>query len=194
VPLLWNIYGVSTVNWAGAVTWIMPAHMHISLQVLSTAGGPPSNTVVTPGTQGMVVAGTQGIGVRTPSAAAVAAATVGLAGLEHIPNEGTLAKGMLSMMFAAGMPPAITQFTGRTCSAPGAAPKLHESIVPLVTCRDICFPDGSATSYQQATSLTPGTADFFIRDRAKKHNGVRRNSCACTYLVVCLDVSGGAWS
>ena len=42
---------------------------------------------------GAAVAGRQGIGVRTPSAAAVAAATIGLAGLEHMPNGATFTIG-----------------------------------------------------------------------------------------------------
>jgi hypothetical protein len=48
--------------------------------VLFSAGIPPISTVGEPGAQGVVVAGMHGIGVSTPSAAAVAAATVGLAG------------------------------------------------------------------------------------------------------------------
>lgn len=63
-----------------------PPQLHISLQVLSTAGIPPINTVGIPGIHGAAVAGTQGIGVSTPNAAAVAEATVGFAMLEHIPK------------------------------------------------------------------------------------------------------------
>ena len=44
---------------------------------------------VAPGVQGAST-GTQGIGVRTPSAAVVAAATDGLASDRHIPKVGTL--------------------------------------------------------------------------------------------------------
>ncbi len=49
-------------------------------------------TIGAPGAHGAEVAGTQGIGVSTPSAAAVAAATVGFAREEHIP------KGMMFFM------------------------------------------------------------------------------------------------
>jgi hypothetical protein len=51
-------------------------------------------TVAEPGTQGAGVTGTQGIGVKTPSAAAVAAATVGFASDWHIPKGGMFAIGM----------------------------------------------------------------------------------------------------
>ena len=44
------------------------------------------NTVGDPGAQGVVVAGMHGIGVRTPRAAVVAAATVGFDGAEHMPK------------------------------------------------------------------------------------------------------------
>ena len=63
-----------------------PAHMHMFVEVLSSVGMLPSITVGAPGTQGDTVAGMQGIGVRTPMAAAVAAATIGFAGDMHMPN------------------------------------------------------------------------------------------------------------
>jgi hypothetical protein len=129
-----------TLNWPGVTTWITPPHMHIKLQVESTVGMLPIMTVGMPGTQGAVVAGTQAIGVNTPSAAAVALATVGLAMLEHMPNVGMLTMGMLSMTFAAGTPPAMTRLAGRTCNAAGATPKLHAIMLPLVTCRGIAVP------------------------------------------------------
>ena len=72
---------------------ITPAQLHMHLDVLSSIGWPPSITVGAPGTQGADVAGMHGIGVNTPIAAAVAAATVGFAGDMHMPN---------GMMFAIG--------------------------------------------------------------------------------------------
>ena len=51
-------------------------------------------TVGEPGVQGDVVAGTHGCGVKTPSAAAVAAATCGFAGDWHMPNGMILVIGM----------------------------------------------------------------------------------------------------
>jgi len=70
----------------------------MSLQVLSSAGMFWMSTVGAPGTQGAGNTGTQGMGVRTPSAAAVAAATEGFDGVVHIRNGGTLVIGMLSVM------------------------------------------------------------------------------------------------
>jgi hypothetical protein len=67
--------------------------MHVSFEFMSSAGMFPMRTVGTPGTQGATVAGMHGIGVSTPRAAAVAAATVGLARLEHKPNGRTFTKG-----------------------------------------------------------------------------------------------------
>jgi len=58
--------------------------MHL-LELLS-AGLPPTSTVGEPGAHGAAHAGMHGIGVSTPSAAAVAAATAGFAGFEHIPK------------------------------------------------------------------------------------------------------------
>jgi len=60
--------------------------MHVSVDVLLSAGALHSMTVGEPGTQGAGVDGTQGMGVSTPNAAAVAAATVGLDGERHMPK------------------------------------------------------------------------------------------------------------
>jgi len=78
-----------------------------------------------PGAHGAGKTGTQGIGVSTPSAADVAAATVGFANDEHIPNGGTFTIGLLSMMLAATGPPVMVRFCGKTIRLLGAAPKLH---------------------------------------------------------------------
>ena len=64
---------------------------------------------------------------------AVAAATVGFDGDEHMPNGSTFTIGLLSMMFAASGPPAIVRFCGNTTSVLGAAPKLHCSVAPMHT-------------------------------------------------------------
>jgi hypothetical protein len=50
-------------------------------------------TVGLPGTQGAAVAGTHGMGVSTPMAAEVADATVGLARLVHMLNDGMFTMG-----------------------------------------------------------------------------------------------------
>jgi len=61
---------------------------------LSNAGWPPINIAGIPGVQGAEVTGIQGIGVNTPIAAAVAAATIGFTGLEHIPKGGIFTSGI----------------------------------------------------------------------------------------------------
>src|SRR5579871_2013392 len=110
--------------------------MHMSLALLSSAGMLPISTVGAPGTQGAGVAGTQGIGVNTPRAAAVAAATVGFAGDEHMPKGMILTSGLLSMMFASGVL-VSTRLAGNTTRLLGAAPKLHCNIEPMFTCKAI---------------------------------------------------------
>ncbi len=79
---------------AGKLTEITPPKLHMHLDTLSSAGILPISTVGAPGTQGAAVAGIQGIGVKTPIAAAVAAATVGLAKDVHTPNGMILTIGM----------------------------------------------------------------------------------------------------
>jgi hypothetical protein len=73
------------------------------------------------------------MGVKTPSAAAVAAATVGLAIDWHMPKGGILAIGLLSMILAAGGPCPRTVGSG-TIRLLGASPKLHAIMAPIETC------------------------------------------------------------
>jgi hypothetical protein len=89
-------------------------------------------TVGAPGTHGAGSTGTHGIGVNTPSAAAVAAATVGLEGVVHIPNGGTFNIGVWSMMTPATM---LLVNTGRgvALNTDGAMPKLHVIDAPVQT-------------------------------------------------------------
>ena len=75
----------------------------------------------------------QGIGVSTPSAAAVAAATIGLDSDMHMPNGGMLAIGLKSKMLATGTPPIIVRFCGVTTNVDGAAPKVHIKGDPITT-------------------------------------------------------------
>ena len=109
--------------------------MHVEPVV--RAGMLPISTVGEPGTHGAAVTGVHGIGVNTPSAAAVAAATAGFAMLIHMPNGAMFTNGLLSMMFAAGGPDAVTRFTGSTVNTLGATPKVHVSAAPDVTCNPI---------------------------------------------------------
>ena len=109
-----------------------PAQRHMSLELLSSAGMLPSMTVGSPGTHGAGVAGTQGMGVKTPRAAAVAAITVGFEGELHIPKGAIFTMGALSIIVAAGVP-VLTMAVGKTVSGVGAAPKLHCNIAPIQT-------------------------------------------------------------
>jgi len=81
------------------------------------------------GIHGAGTTGTQGIGVSAPSAAAVAAATVGLASDWHMPNGAMFAPGATSVMVATGRPSTIGR-GATTESVDGASPKLHMIIAP----------------------------------------------------------------
>ncbi len=73
-------------NCPGNIIVITPPHIHIKVDVLFNAGTEPSKTVGEPTIHGAAVTGMHGIGVKTPNAAAVAAATIGFDGVMHIPN------------------------------------------------------------------------------------------------------------
>src|SRR4051794_28426289 len=96
----------------------------------------PTSAVTAPGIQGAGVIGVQGIGVRTPSAAAVAAATAGFARLLHMPKGSTLRNGLLSMMFATGIDD-MTRLSGTTISVDGASPIVHIVAAPPQASRAI---------------------------------------------------------
>ena len=93
---------------------------------------PPIITVAAPGFHG-VVTGTQGMGVKTPRAAAVADATVGFATDIHTPKGGMLVMGTKSMMLAAGVV-ALVLLVGKTFRVEGAIPNVHIITAPVVTC------------------------------------------------------------
>jgi len=105
--------------------------MHILGAV--SAGLPPIIVRAATGVHVPAGTGTQGIGVSTPSAAAVADATDGLAKELHIPNGGMLAPGTTSAIVAAGLPSIITRLVGITFNVDGAIPKVHASIAVAVT-------------------------------------------------------------
>src|SRR5271170_3483439 len=86
--------GTLTVTSPASEKVMTPPQIHISWETLSRVGMFASNTVGAPVTHGAGVFGIQGIGVSTPRAAAVAAATVGLEGDIHIPK---------GMIFVIGM-------------------------------------------------------------------------------------------
>src|SRR4029079_10054362 len=134
------------------------------IDVLLSAGKFLSRTVGEPGTHGAGVAGMQGCGVRTPSAAAVAAATWGLAGLMHMPKGMMFFMEMWSMMFAAGWKLVFTIFSGVTTNTLGAMPIVHPSDAPLQTCSGISrsphLTDGSSLckGWRLMTSRSQGIA------------------------------------
>src|SRR5882762_2246431 len=122
--------------------------MHMSMEDLSSAGMFLMSTMGAPGVQGpTAVMGMQGCGVSAPIAAAVAAATWGLAMLWHIPKGMMFFIGMLSMMVAAGWLLVSTMFSGVTTIVPGAIPIEHFNIAPLQTwgtatlCSSSCVED-----------------------------------------------------
>ena len=111
-----------------------PPHIQVQVEVLLSAGELLISTVGEPETQGAGVAGTQGIGVSTPKAAAVADATVGLAMEEHTPKGMMFTRGTWSIMVAASGPPAnVGGPLGITTKELGAAPNVHCSIAPIHT-------------------------------------------------------------
>ncbi len=76
--------------------------MQINLELLFNAGIPPIKTVGDPGSHGAGVLGIHGVGVSTPNAAVVAAATDGLAGERHMPKGRIFNIALLSKTFAQG--------------------------------------------------------------------------------------------
>lgn len=106
---------------------------------LFNAGFPETNTVGLPGIHGAGTTGEQGCGVKTPKAAAVAAATAGFVIEVHMPKVGRLAA-LLSIIDAIGNPEANTLVTDVTTSVQGAIPKLHWHKAPLHTAKAIKFP------------------------------------------------------
>ena len=102
----------------------MPAQLHNNLELLFNAGLLPTSTVGEPGAQGAVVTGKHGCGVSTPKAAAVAAATIGLAIDWHMPKGNIFIIGLLSIMLAMGIA-VIVLFIGSTVRLEGDVPKEH---------------------------------------------------------------------
>ena len=127
-----NIGGIPGI-WPSVVNVICPPHIHILQHVRVSAGCPCTSTIGFPGIQGVVTAGMQGIGVNAPMAAAVAAATVGLEGVVHIPKGMMFTIGAKSMMLPLGTLLNILVRTGSTTSDEGAIPNVHIIIAPVTT-------------------------------------------------------------
>ncbi len=104
---------------------ITPSQLQLQTLASLSAGWLAINTVGEPGIHGATVAGTHGMGVKTPIAAAVAEATVGFEGEEHTPKGIMFTSGLWSMMFAAGTLLPMVRLSGGTTSADGVAPNEH---------------------------------------------------------------------
>ncbi len=112
---------------------MVPAQAQLAVQVLLKAASIPMVTVGEPGDQGATMTGTQGMGVSTPCAAAVAADTVGLASDVQLPKGMMLDMGTKSMIVPAGLLQAFTLFIGIMVSWLGARPKEHCKVAPIHT-------------------------------------------------------------
>lgn len=86
---------------------IVPPKAHMRVALDARPGEPPTIGVLAH-IQRPAGEGIQGIGVRTPRAAAVAEATWGFAIDLHIPQGVTLLMGATSLMVSAGLPPKHT--------------------------------------------------------------------------------------
>ena len=95
----------------------------------TSTGTPPAMVCGAIGIHGAGTAGTHGIGVNTPSAAAVAAATMGFANDWHMPNGAMFAPGATSVMVATGRPSTIGR-GATTVRVEGARPNVHMIIAP----------------------------------------------------------------
>src|ERR1700712_1843280 len=101
----------------------------MQVEPATRTGTPPIIVFGAIGNHGAGIAGTHGIGVNTPRAAAVAAATTGFAMDWHMPNGVMLAIGATSVMVATGRP--STRGRGATTiRVEGARPNVHIVIAP----------------------------------------------------------------
>jgi hypothetical protein len=130
--LVSKVYTI-TVNCAGILTLMIPPNAHTSIESLVNIGPGLAMTVGFVGTQTPAGVGIQGPGVKTPKAAAVKAAVVGLARLMQTPKGATFKNGAISMQVPIGPAAPITIDAGKTVNAPGAAPNGHEVIAPQQT-------------------------------------------------------------
>jgi hypothetical protein len=103
------------------------------LPALWSAGTPSIRTDDAPGVHGAVVTGMHGCGVSTPKAAAVAAATCGLARLVHNPKGETLRSATWFRIDAAGLPPAVVATDGNIVRLDELVPSEQLSCALLTT-------------------------------------------------------------
>jgi hypothetical protein len=113
-------------------------------------------TVGEPGTHGATVQGMQGMGVSTPIAAAVAAATSGFAGDMHMAKGMIFAMGAKSMIVAAGISDVVIVGADVAIKVLGAMPKVHMSIAPVHTCTPIELPSRATSSRRPTAIISAG--------------------------------------
>lgn len=123
----------------GLVMLITPPQLQIHFDVCDNAGLFAINTVGEPGAHGAEITGIHGIGVSTPIAADVAAATCGFAIELHIPNGIMFFIGTLSIIVATGILD-NTLFSGVTIKVDGAIPNVQAHIAVPHTASAIFLP------------------------------------------------------
>ena len=79
-----------------------------------------------------IIHGPAGTGVHGAILAGLTA-TAGFDGAVHMTKDGIFINGMVSFMVAVGILPVRIRFVGKTIMGIGATPKLHLSIVPMVS-------------------------------------------------------------
>lgn len=109
-----------------------PPKAQLHIDPATRAGMPPIVVIGAIGVHGAGTTGTQGIGVSTPSAAAVAAATVGLDRDMHMPNGTMLDIGAMSLIVATGRP-STRGLGATTINVLGDMPKVHVVAAPVTT-------------------------------------------------------------
>jgi hypothetical protein len=112
---------------------MIPPNAHISIESLVNKGPGLAMTVGFVGIQMPAGVGMHGPGVKTPKAAAVKAAVVGLAILMQTPNGAMFKNGTVSIQVPIGPAAPITIGVGKNVNVPGAAPNGHEVIAPQQT-------------------------------------------------------------
>jgi hypothetical protein len=140
---------------------ICPPQIQEHVDELLRAATPPILTVEQPGDQGAGVTGIQGMGVRTPNADAVAAATIGFSIEVQVPNGIIFTNAALSVIFAHGVID-MTLLTGSTVKEDGALPKEHWVTAPLTTCCDMSSSRIPARTGSKSGSSNLDYATFVI--------------------------------
>ena len=106
---------------------------HISVASWVKIGLPPTKVVGFAACHGPIGTIEQGCGVKTPNAAAVAAATCGFAMEQHIPKGVILLPSAISIIVATGLEHPKVVTCEVAFNVPGPVPKGHINFAPLTT-------------------------------------------------------------